>query len=369
MLRRLLLFALLVGVSLPSTAAPFPKRMTLVAYGRTVAYSEGDEALARAFLMHLSLLQDANPDNARLNLEAASALGDMGRNKETYLAAAARYLALEKPSSQMSAAYDRMTQAGRLFLNLQASKPILRYQLWRREELRNRLLSGEALAYFSLAGEQVSFDFESLSPSEMAGLAWPVVVKPEDPQELEALAERKAQDAEGMLNGILRSASSLAGDKSTPFVILSAVVGQALVQEYLPSDERGWFCEGLSRYLAWKIVRESQGAEKARQVFDLDAELQPYSDLAATIALSYWPLDEHAPGVAKVDARTREALPLFATRVIAGLAEKRGDDFIPKLLKELARTPYRRRSLETVYRDYRRLTGDDLRREFPELSR
>lgn len=369
MLRRMLMLALLVGFSASLPAADFPKRLTLVAYGRTLSYSEGDEALARAFLAHLSELQDGKPENAKFNVEAAAVLGDMGRNKDAFLAAAASSLALEKPTQQMGALYDQMTQAGRLFLNLQVSKPLLRYQLWRKEELKARLEAGEALAYFSLAGDQVAFDFNSLSPTEMVGLAWPVVVKPDGPTELQALAERKAQDADTMLAGVLQSASALAGDKGAPFVILNAVVGQALVREILPSDDRRWFCEGVARYVAWTVLRDKLGAEKARQAFDLEKQLQPYADLAATVDLGFWPLDDNAPSLEKADPRLREARPLFAMKLVERLVEKRGPAFLPKLLKELARTPYRARTLETVYRDYRQLTGEDLRREFPELSR
>jgi hypothetical protein len=55
----------------------------------------------------------------------------------------------------------------------------------------------------------------------------------------------------------------------------------------------------------------------------------------------------------------------FAMQVIVKASSKHGDDLLPRLFREIQRVPPEGRNMKTVYRAYRRLTGEDLRRYFP----
>ena len=55
----------------------------------------------------------------------------------------------------------------------------------------------------------------------------------------------------------------------------------------------------------------------------------------------------------------------FATKVIAEACKKQGDGLLPELFAEIGRTKREKTTMDTVFKAYRRLTGENLRSYLP----
>jgi hypothetical protein len=143
------------------------------------------------------------------------------------------------------------------------------------------------------------------------------------------------------------------------YILLHETTEAGIVDRYLGSADRRWFCDGVANYVTWQIARERSDEQTARQVYDLDAQLAQFSQLQASIHLAAWPAVENQP---PKDAETalNKAHYAFATRAVAIMHEQGGADILPRLFAELGKTPRKKASMKTVARIYKRLTGHTL---------
>jgi hypothetical protein len=142
-------------------------------------------------------------------------------------------------------------------------------------------------------------------------------------------------------------------------LLLHETTETGIMDRYIGSRDRRWLCEGVANYTAWKIARDRAGETAARQVYDLPGQLALYPDLREKVDLRKWPAVENQH---KEDANTRlnRAHYAFAARAIFLIAERHGDDFLPKLFQEIGKTPRARTAMRTVETAYRKLAREDL---------
>jgi hypothetical protein len=132
-----------------------------------------------------------------------------------------------------------------------------------------------------------------------------------------------------------------------------------IVEHYLGSRDRRWLCEGMANHTAWKIARDRAGEAAARQIYDVQAQLAQYAALREKIDLQKWPATENQR---KEDADTplTRAHYAYAARAVFLIAERHGGDFLPRLFREIGRTPRQKTDMRTVEKAYKKLAGENL---------
>ena len=142
--------------------------------------------------------------------------------------------------------------------------------------------------------------------------------------------------------------------------ILHEVVDAGIVENTIVSSDRRWLCEGMAEYVAWKILRDRYGVDFARRGKDLDAKLTEYAALQPKIDLWRWRAPEHVSNRERESA-LNEAHYAFAMRAVAEMVRLDGEAVVPKLFREVAKTPRAKVRMRTVEKAYRKLTGKKLR--------
>ncbi len=194
-----------------------------------------------------------------------------------------------------------------------------------------------------------------------ASIPFPVIITPED----EALptGELAAKIAKGtgeLLQGLRRLRPA---QFQSPAVLANLLLHETtetgIVEHYLGSRDRRWLCEGVANYTSWKIARDRAGDAMARQVYDVQEQVARYAAFREKIDLRRWPASENQR---KEDLGTplTKAHYAFAARAVFLMVERHGEDFLPKLFREIGRTPRRRASMRTVETDYKNLAGEEL---------
>lgn len=143
------------------------------------------------------------------------------------------------------------------------------------------------------------------------------------------------------------------------FILLHETIEAGIVDRYLGSRDRRWLCDGVANYLAWEIIRRHCGEDAARLCYDLEKELSKMEAFRKQIDLKNW------KAVENLDEKEQRA-PLnsahyaFATQAVALMHHQSGPDILPKLFKELGKTPRKKASAKTVAKIYKQLTGKKL---------
>ncbi len=156
-----------------------------------------------------------------------------------------------------------------------------------------------------------------------------------------------------------RRHSTIQPDPSHLYILLHETVESGIVDKYLGSDDRRWFCDGVANYVAWAIAREKGGEDFARKIYDLDAALVKAAPFQDRIRLAQWPAVENQMGK-EGDSALNAAHYAFATRAVFLMHEQAGPDILPRLFTELAKTPRRKASMKTVATIYKKLSGHSL---------
>jgi hypothetical protein len=148
-------------------------------------------------------------------------------------------------------------------------------------------------------------------------------------------------------------------DPSHLYILLHETTESGIVDKYLGSDDRRWFCDGVANYVAWAIAREKGGEDFARKVYDLEAALAKAAPFQDKIKLAQWPAVENQKGK-EGDSALSAAHYAFATRAVFLMHEQAGPDILPRLFTELAKTPRKKASMKTVATLYKKLSGHSL---------
>lgn len=358
-----LTFPMAVAVAAPD----FPERKTITAGVYKIEYSAGDEAFAKDIADRIDKVFE--PDPAAPPLPAIElSLAILLEQREDYLAVVCRYLHLAKPTPQMSDAFDKFHSLFTTADNVgQQTRLTLRsVQLWRGPELKARLEAGQAIPNITLQpnGGGANFKLPFFTNSvDFSNWSLPIMVTSRDSETGSALAEKKINQGRDLLNSIAMAASA----RLMVFLLLHETAEIGLIENYLQSEDRRWFCDGVANYIAYKTIEEKVGVESARRYYDLNAQLSMYADLRPTIRLEKWPALENQSKAEKT-SRTNFANYAFATEVIFKAAAKHGDDFLPRLLADVGETKRDKTSMKTVYRAYKKLYREDLRGYLPKVK-
>lgn len=350
-----------------SAATSFPERKTLTMGEYSIQYTVGDEDLARAFLTRLREL----PPRAapRPIPQPPLPLDALKSEKPSLLAAICRYLALKGPDAAMDKAFDEQVQLQielrALVEKMAAAKP-RRFQLWRSPDLKARLDAGESIPGMVRTPDGFRFNLDTTDLADLSTLAWPVPITSRDTETGEALVSRKVGEVPAI--GDLYQSMIAAIPGHGVFLVIHEITEMTIISHHLKSKDRRWYCDGVANYIAWKVIEERVGPDAARLYYDLQADLAQYSDVKGRIDLVRWPAVEDQGKLDESGKRLNAASYAFATEVIARVCAKHGADLLPRLFAEIDRTPYERRTIKTVFRAFKKLTGEDLRSYLPARS-
>ena len=148
-------------------------------------------------------------------------------------------------------------------------------------------------------------------------------------------------------------------DATVVHAIVHEVVDAGIVENYIVSADRRWLCEGAAEYVAWKVLRDRFGAAFARRGRDLDGKLAQCVALQSRVDLRRWRAPEHVSS-GEMESSLNLAHYAFAMRAMAEIARRNGEEFLPKLFREIAKTPREKTSMKTVEKAYRKITGKRL---------
>ncbi len=192
---------------------------------------------------------------------------------------------------------------------------------------------------------------------DLRDTSWPIVLKPEDDGKspdtvarefVDRLREPFGQpDNPGYRNPVLLH------------VILHEVAEVGIVENFIGSADRRWLCDGAANYVAWKFVRDRCGAEFAQESYPFDTRLAQHAAQQKQIDLKKWRAAENTKEEEN-GTPLMKAHYAFATRAVFEMARQHGEDFLPKLFQEVAKTPRKKVRMETVEKAYRKLTGKKL---------
>jgi hypothetical protein len=358
-------------------SAALPERKMFQFGEFTIEASANDEAYVEALAVKLA---DYQPPKAEVRSTPKLGLDDLVKRRDYFLGKVSMYLGLDKPTEKMASTYDTMGTLWRT-MRLASPKSMLRhYALWRKPELVARITAGEKIPGFTLdasGGLDFTFKFDynsgagGLQPEKVAaGMAgfWDDLVCP-----IKIGAQPGASPAEEVsveLDTFTRNIFAFWGqemqvtERQIVFNILHETTESGVVWHYLTSKDRRWFCDGVANYVAWKVIEREVGADEAKGYYDLAAELKKYENEASRVDLAAWPAAENM-GQAKYAEDLNTANYAFATKVIAEACAKQGDGLLPELFAEIGRTKREKATMETVFKAYRRLTGESLRSYLP----
>lgn len=374
--QRIILTGVIIGLA-GALSAALPERKTFQFGAFTIEATAGDEAYVEALALQLV---DYKLPAAPALAPAKLSLNDLRGKRGYFLAKVASQIGLDQPIEKMESFYD-------MFLRMHGSVQMLapkelpkRFSLWRRTELVARINAGEQVAGFSkdVTGGlvfAVNFDFDisasgpaGQSPADRLKEWWskqscPIPISAEAGR---TPAEEVSAGLETMMHRMFTEVRERIpeSERLMVFNILHETAEAGVVWHYLTSSDRRWFCDGVANYVAWKVIEAEIGATDALAYYDLPSELLKYQGEAARVDLTAWPAVEDLEKL-KYPAGLDAANYAFATKVIADICAKHGDEFLPKLFKEIGKTPREKATMDTVYRAYKRLTREDLHSYLP----
>lgn len=355
---------LLVLAALGSVAARagLPERKHFQFGEYTITASASDEAYVEALARQLG---DYQPPAEPAAPPAKLTLDGLARRRDYFLGQIARWLALAKPTDKMSATYDTFLKAWGLASRINPPAVPRHFALWRTDELRARLDAGEKIDGFTKdASGQMTFSFNlsvaSGDPAEI-GKAWERFVCPlkigSNPGQAPAdeIAAELKRIVTGFLGGYRNQMAAM--ERQKVFNVLHEATESGITWHYLTSKDRRWFCDGVANYVAYRMIAAEVGEGEAQSYYDLSTELAKYAQVAPRIDLAAWPAAEAQAGYAE---DLNHANYAYATKVVADICRRHGDDLLPRLFAEIGRTRRQKATIKTVVKAYKKLTHEDL---------
>jgi hypothetical protein len=345
-----------------TSAADFASRSFLNAGGRIIEYTDGEENLALEFGSRIN--QVFAQDRATLPAPAIElSPAEITQHMNEYLAAISRYLNLPRATPQMMAVLARANLLGGRADPVadQARASLKNFQLWRENDLMARLNAGLTVAGLTKSADGKGYEIKP--PKNLSDFdTWPlpIVITSRDQETVAELVEKKIAEARQALLLQARAQSLRISIHS----LLQEAVETALVENYIASKDRRWFCAGVACYVAYKVIEDKVGPEAALRYYDIDAQLPLYGDMKPVANLEKWALaEDQSPEIRGM--RANQANTVFAAEVFFNLTAQHGPEFIPKLLAEIGKTRRDKANLKTIYRAYKNLQHEELRPYLP----
>lgn len=351
-----------------SAEVRFPQRKVTMGGGYVIEYSEGDEAYAQALVRYLPLEIPTPQDIPAVPFS----LRDLRERRAEIVARMAEQLGVPAIADNTVASFGTLVD---VLLHASESLKPARLALWRKAEIDARLRAGQTVAGFSRDAEgelvfslDVSFQFAEGESTETAvarmraevdRLTWPIKIG-EDPA-LSAETDIRAQVVK-LREDFARLAALVSSELQRIHVhgALHEIAELTLVNVYLRSADRRWFCEGVANYAASNVLRALTGSV----YYDLDADVARYAGLRDRIDLPNWPVVGDTRGN-NIPPEVTLASYAFATQAVVRAFEGLPPDTLARVLAEVGKTPIARADMNTVYTAYRRVTGRELRDYLP----
>lgn len=376
-------FAVAVGIfcNSPTLAADekksaFPERKTRRAGKFTIEYSVGDEKYADALAARLA--EDKPPVLAVAATERLT-LDVLEKKRSHFVGKLAASIGLKEPTDGMKSNYDLVVKLLRGVMAGTPKELPRHYALWRKPEVFSRMDAGEKISGFSKDSSgnlsfYFGFKFHEKNDVQNARdvvakmtewygkFVYPIKIGADPDQ---TPAQEVSDGLETATGALMMMHKYMRGNQRLwIFFVLHETAESGVVWHYLNSKDRRWFCDGIANYVAWKVIRDELGDEAAKEYYDLPAELKKFEAEAAQIDLAAWPASENLKE-GNYSENLNTANYAFATKVIADVVAKHGEDLLPKLFKLVGRTPREKATMDTVYEAFKELTGEDLRSYLP----
>jgi hypothetical protein len=190
----------------------------------------------------------------------------------------------------------------------------------------------------------------------MAALSWPIKIGEEGMSADAEIGKR--------LDELRENAAQLGAFQSSELqrlgvvTVLHETVESTLVDAYIRSADRRWFCEGVANYVVYRTLESLLGAEAARGYYDVNAEVARYAALRDRVDLAQWRVMED-PKSRELPAEVNTASYAFATKAVF---DAFGNDprRLVAVLSEVRKTPFEKATIQTVYGAYQKQTGKPL---------
>lgn len=212
-----------------------------------------------------------------------------------------------------------------------------------------KLKQGAAAPVTRMQRLSVAWDSVELPP-------WPVVITPKNQDES---LEKVIRWEELEEHAKVQFDTAKYRNAQIAHTVLHEVIEVGLVERYIGSKDRRWFCDGLANYIAWKIMKDLAGEAFATEGYHLNTQLAQYTELHKKISLRKWPAVEHED-LKEKDAILTRAHYAYATRAIALAAEQQGPTFLAEWLKQIGKTDRAKVNHATIEKAYAKLTGRKL---------
>jgi hypothetical protein len=192
--------------------------------------------------------------------------------------------------------------------------------------------------------------------------AFPVVVPTEwAEQSAELVAEKLWSEHNGGITGVLAKMNEFVArvprvDPAIAGVVLHEVAEVGIVDRYLRSPDRRWFCDGVANYVGWRVMRDLHGSEMANLFYNLREQLTRHAAFRERVDLRKWRAVE-MQSVEEENAPVNRAHYAYATHAVFLMTERAGEDVLPRLFTEIAKTSSRKVSMKTVEKAWTKLTG------------
>jgi len=355
-------------VSSAQAADTFPDRQKMEGAGYTIEFSPGDEPYAKALVAQLPLAPAPAPPPAQLPFT----LNDLTTRRAEVLELIGEQLALPPTTPKMQQVYDAFAKANAA-LGAATSMPAAnRFALWHTEELQARLAAGQNVAGFRRAADgglevniSASLQFnEGEAPEvglrrmreEWAKVVWPIKIGAEPGATPEAEVRERLGAMRQNLAG-LGAYQSAEMQRMAVMNVLHETVESTLVDRFIRSADRRWFCEGVSNYVAFAVLQSLVGSEAAKQYYDVDAMVARNAALQDRVDLEHWPVAEDARAKPVPEDVTLANYAYATQRVFEAFKE---EGTLAKVLAELGKTSRDEANFASVAAAYRKVTGRTL---------
>ncbi len=148
-------------------------------------------------------------------------------------------------------------------------------------------------------------------------------------------------------------------DPIIAFLVLHETIEVGITDRYFRSPDRRWFCDGVANYGAWRVLRDLHGEPAATRAHDLKASLAGYADMREQADLRKWAATENQ-SAEEQHSRLNSARYVFAEQAVVLMNAHAGDDVLPRLFKEIGKTPPAKVSMETVNQAWTKVAGTTL---------
>lgn len=270
--------------------------------------------------------------------------------KQSDLDLIAHFLGLEERSEQMVEGFDKFT---RLF---KAMMDVSVIDIYRVEVLGKKLLRGQRIngIWYDQGTEEVHYPFgiRESRGAISSNLRLAVVLDGDDRKDIRSRMTAFSEAVE-----VLRQVYQ---PFDPYFWMLHEAVEIEIVFSMIRSPDRRWFADGMANAISLLVLKNRNPESTLK---DLLAVHYPPPDgmeeVVDSIDLASWKAAENETSEDPAGAYYH-----LATLAVLRMIEENGEDFIPRLFRELRMREYKTNDMQTIYEIFQDQTGINMRSYF-----